>query len=61
MKIYKKFEIRSNDNEYKYDYSFRANNLYNTSIQEENEKKFDTLLDGILYNNINSIKIDELS
>ena len=48
MESYKKLEIENKDYEYKYDYSFGTTNLYNTNIQEENEKKFDTLLNGIL-------------
>ncbi len=60
MESYKKLEIENKDYEYKYDYSFGTTNLYNTNIQEENEKKFDTLLNGILSNNMNK-KIDELT
>lgn len=33
----------------------------NLDIQEENNKKFDTLLDGILANNINNIRKDDLN
>ncbi len=51
MEIYKKLEAENKDNEYKFDYNFGINNLYNTNnVQEENEKKFDTILDGILFN-----------
>ena len=51
MEIYKKLEMKNKDNEYKFDYNFGINHLYNINdIQKENEKKFDTLLDGILYN-----------
>lgn len=51
MESYRKFEIKNENNEYIYDYDFGTNNLYNANIQEENEKKFDTLLDGILSSN----------
>ena len=34
---------------------------YNLNIQEENNRKFDTLLDGILANNINTMRKDELN
>jgi len=51
MESYKKFEIKENQDEYIYDYNFGTNNLYNTEIQNENEIKFDMLLDGILLNN----------
>lgn len=51
MEIYKKFERENKDNEYKFDYNFGINNLYNTNnVQEENEKKFETILDEILFN-----------
>lgn len=51
MKIYKKLETENKDNEYKFDYNFGINNLYNiNNVQEENEKKFDTILNGILFN-----------
>ncbi len=46
MEMYKNFKIENDENKYNY-------NLYS---QEENEKKFDTLLDGILASNINQIK-----
>ncbi len=56
MESYKILELKNDDTDYKYDYNFLTNNLYNVNIQEENEKKFDILLDGILSNKINSIK-----
>ena len=56
MDSYKKFELNNDECEYKYDYNFGVNNLYNASIQEEYEKKFDTLLNGMLSNNISNIK-----
>lgn len=38
------------DNKYQsiYGNNLGNNNLYNTNIQEENERKFDILLDGLL-------------
>lgn len=49
MEIYKKLEVKNNES--KFDYNFGINHLYNINdIQKENEKKFDTLLDGILFN-----------
>ncbi len=56
MESYKILELKNDDIEYKYDYNFLTNNLYNVNIQEENEKRFDILLDGILSNNINSVE-----
>lgn len=53
MGNYKKFEIENN-NEFGSDYNF-------LNIQEENNRKFDTLLDGILANNINTMRKDELN
>ena len=50
MNSYKKNELDNEECEYKYDYNFGVNNLYNASIQEKYEKKFDTLFDGILLN-----------
>ncbi len=61
MESYKKFELNNKDYEYQYDYNLGVNNLYNKTIQEEYEKKVDTLLDGILSKNINNIKRDELN
>ena len=52
MENYKKFEIENNN-------ELRRN--YNLNIQEENNTKFDTLLDGILANNINTMRKDELN
>ncbi|MCI8617320.1 MAG: hypothetical protein HFJ60_03620 [Clostridia bacterium] len=52
MENYKKFEIENNN-------ELRSN--YNLNIQEENNRKFDTLLDGILANNINTMRKDELN
>lgn len=49
MEIYKKLEIKNNES--KFDDNFGINHLYNINdIQKENEKKFDTLLDGLLFN-----------
>lgn len=59
MDSYKKFEIENKNYEYKYDYLGNTN-LHNINIREENEKKFDILLDGMLSNNMNK-KIDELN
>lgn len=56
MENYKKFEIENKNYEYKYDYSLGTINLYNTNIQKENERKFDTLLDSILFDNMNKKK-----
>lgn len=51
MEVYKKFEVKNKDTKYTYDNNFQVNNLCNiNNVQEENEKKFDTLLDGILLN-----------
>lgn len=60
MESYKKFEIKTNQNEYIYDYNLGTNNLNNANIQKENEIKFDMLLDGILLSNkqINNKKGD---
>lgn len=52
MENYKKFEIENNN-------EFRSD--YNLNIQEENNRKFDILLDGILTSNINNIRKDELN
>ena len=57
MENYKKFELNNNKNEYQYDYNFGINN-FNIGIQEEHNKKVDTLLNGILFKlhfNSNSI------
>ena len=51
MENYKKFELNNNKNEYQYDYNFGINN-FNIGIQEEHNKKVDTLLNGILFNSI---------
>ena len=56
MEIYNKFKLNNNKYEDKNNLNFEVNNLYNAILQEENEKKFDTLLDGILSNNISNIK-----
>jgi len=58
MESYKKFE--NNNYEYKYDYNF-GNNLVNIKVKEEHERKFDTLLNGILSESNRNIKIDELN
>ena len=54
MEIYNKFKLNNNKYEDKNNLNFEVNNLYNAILQEENEKKFDTLLDGILSNNISN-------
>ena len=62
MEIYKKLETENKDNEYKFDYNFEINNLYNTNnVQEENEKKFDTILDGILFNSTTGKNMGKLN
>lgn len=53
MNSYKIFEIHNN--EYEYKYNLQVNNINNAKIQEEQEKKIDTLLNGILENNSNNI------
>lgn len=52
MKSYKKIEINNENYEYQYDCNFGING-YNSNIQVEYNKKIDTLLNGILSNNIN--------
>ena len=56
MESYKKFELDNENYEYQYDYNFGINNVYNKNIQTEYEKKFDTLLNGILANDISNKK-----
>ncbi len=58
MESYKKIEFDNEDCEYQYDYNFGIKGL-NSEIQVEYNKKIDTLLNGILSNNIN--KKDELN
>ena len=53
MNSYKIFKIHND--EYEYKYNLQVNNIYNAKIQEEQEKKVDTLLNGILENNSNNI------
>ncbi len=53
MNSYKIFEIHNN--EYEYKYNLQVNNINNANIQKEQEKKIDTLLNGILENNSNNI------
>lgn len=53
MNSYKIFEIHNN--EYEYKYNLQVNNINNANIQKEQERKIDTLLNGILENNSNNI------
>lgn len=53
MNSYKIFEIHNN--EYEYKYNLQVNNINNANIQKEQERKIDTLLDGILEKNSNNI------
>ena len=53
MNSYKIFEIHNN--EYEYKYNLQVNNINNADIQKEQERKIDTLLDGILEKNSNNI------
>ena len=53
MNSYKIFKIHND--EYEYKYNLQVNNINNAKIQEEQEKKIDTLLNGILENNSNNI------
>lgn len=55
MNSYKIFEIHNN--EYEYKYNLQVNNINNANIQKEQERKIDTLLDGILENNSNNIRL----
>ncbi len=53
MNSYKIFEIHNN--EYEYKYNLQVNNINNANIQKEQERKIDTLLNGILENDSNNI------
>ena len=53
MDNYEIFEIDNDENEYKY--NLQVNNINNANIQKEQERKIDTLLDGILEKNSNNI------
>ena len=53
MNSYKIFEIHND--EYEYKYNLQVNNINNANIQKEQERKIDTLLNGILENNSNNI------
>ncbi len=55
MNSYKIFEIHNN--EYEYKYNLQVNNINNANIQKEQERKIDTLLDGILEKNSNNIRL----
>ena len=55
MNSYKIFEIHNN--EYEYKYNLQVNNINNANIQKEQEKKIDTLLNGILEKNSNNIRL----
>lgn len=55
MNSYKIFEIHND--EYEYKYNLQVNNIYNANIQKEQERKIDTLLDGILEKNSNNIRL----
>ncbi len=47
MEPFKKFDIQE-ENMQECNLYENINNILNTNIQEENEKKFDILLDGLL-------------
>ncbi len=47
MESFKKFNIQEENMQERNLYE-NINNILNTNIQEENEKKFDILLDGLL-------------
>lgn len=55
MNSYKIFEIHND--EYEYKYNLQVNNINNANIQKEQERKIDTLLDGILEKNSNNIRL----
>ena len=55
MNSYKIFKIHND--EYEYKYNLQVNNINNANIQKEQERKIDTLLDGILEKNSNNIRL----
>lgn len=48
MKVFKEFKILSESNEFNHSHKGSIDDLRNTNIQEESERKFDILLDGLL-------------
>lgn len=58
MEIFMESRILTETNKFNHGYNLNGNNLNNTNIQEEYERKFDILLNGLLNSkqSINSLE-----